>query len=350
MILEDRIDAFKKLGVICGQPEQMNSLNETIKLANHNNPWFTHKNIRFSLSALSHMLDSTQLYSWVNKYNIIDHNQRIGVIVSSNIPFVGFFDFLCILLSGNIFIGQLSSSNNILLPYLVSILLEFNSDFSDYIFFESNIKNVDLLIATGSDNSAHYFRYNYANIKKIVRSNRTSVAILNGFESVDEYKKLADDVYRYFGLGCRSVSKLFLPVNFNFDKIKEVFKELHFFESTVHYIDNYKYQKTLHIMNDIDYIDCNNLLFVQSKEFDSPISVLYYDFYENLDDLVKLLEDYSSKIQCIVAKDSSIIKNAIPFGLSQKPTLYNYPDGVDVMKFITTNKTTDILPNQCLEY
>ena len=107
MILEDRIDAFKKLGVICGQPEQITSLHATIKLANHNNAWFTPQNIRFSLSAISHMLDSKLLYSWVNKYDIIFHNQRIGVIVSSNIPFIGFFDFICILLSGNIFIGQL---------------------------------------------------------------------------------------------------------------------------------------------------------------------------------------------------------------------------------------------------
>jgi len=336
MILKDRLDAFKKLGVMCRHPEKMNVINETIQRAYHNNSWFTPNNIKFSLFALSQMIDAKLLSSWINSYNIIDQNKRIGVIISSNIPFVGFFDFLCILLSGNIFIGQLSSSNKILLPYLASILLELNPNFRHYIFFENNIKNIDLLISTGSDNSANYFQYKYSNLKKIIRGNRTSVAILNGFESVNDYNNLANDVYTYFGLGCRSVSKLFVPVNFNFDKIKEVFENYNFFESTIQYMDNYKYQKTLHIMNDIDYVDFDNLLLVQSNEFDSPISVLYYEYYNSLEDLNSLLSDYSDQIQCVVSQDNTI-KNTIPFGLCQKPTLYDYPDRVDIMKFITTN-------------
>ena len=336
MILKDRLDAFKKLGVICRCPEKMDVINETIQRAYDNNSWFTPHNIKFSLSALSQMIDSKLLYSWINSYKIIDQNKRIGVIVSSNIPLVGFFDFLCILLSGNIFIGQLSSSNKILLPYLASILLELNSNFRHYIFFEKNIENVDLLIATGSDNSANYFQYKYSNLKKIIRGNRTSVAILNGFESVNDYSNLANDVYTYFGLGCRSVSKLFVPVNFNFDKIKEVFENYHCFKTISQYMDNYKYQKTLHVMNNIDYIDFDNLLLVQSNELDSPIAVLYYEYYDSLEALDSLLADYSDQIQCIVSKDS-VIKNTIPFGLCQKPTLYDYPDRLDVMKFITTN-------------
>tara|TARA_B100001250_G_scaffold156275_1_gene134354 strand:- start:1997 stop:3046 length:1050 start_codon:yes stop_codon:yes gene_type:complete len=349
MILKDRLDAFKKLGVICRHPEKMNVINETIQRAYHNNSWFTPNNIKFSLSALSQMIDSKLLSSWINSYKIIDQNKRIGVIVSSNIPLVGFFDFLCILLSGNIFIGQLSSSNKILLPYLASILLELNSNFRHYIFFEKNIENIDLLIATGSDNSANYFQYKYSNLKKIIRGNRTSVAILNGFESVNDYSNLANDVYTYFGLGCRSVSKLFVPVNFNFDKIKEVFENYHYFKPISQYMDNYKYQKTLHVMNNIDYIDFDNLLLVHSNALDSPISVLYYEYYDSLEALDSLLVDYSDQIQCIVSKDS-VIKNTIPFGLCQKPTLYDCPDRLDVMKFITTNESIDTQPNQYRDY
>mgnify|MGYP001342399222 CR=1 FL=1 len=336
MILEDRIDAFHKLGVICSHPDTMDLFHDTVQRASQNNPWFTVDNIKFSILALSQILDAKLLYSWVSSYNMIDQNKKIGVIISSNIPFVGFFDFLCVLLSGNIFIGQLSSSNEILLPYLSSILLKLNSEFSKFIFFNKQIQDIDLLIATGNDNSAHYFEYKYAHLTKIIRRNRTSIAILDGLESENHYNSLANDVYRYFGLGCRNVSKLFVPKNFNFKKIKEVFQNYKIFTPTVDYLDNYQYQKNLNIINDFDYIDLNNLLLVQSDQIDSPISVLYYQYYDDIESLIILLEKCRNQIQCIVS-NNHVFRDSIPFGLSQNPTLYDYPDGVDVMDFLTSN-------------
>jgi len=336
MILKDRVDTFKKLGVIFSNLDNMTLLNDTINLAYENNSWFTSENIKFSLLALSKMLDGKQLTSWVQSYNIINQNKRIGVVVPSNIPFVGFYDFLCVLLSGNIFVGKLSSSNNILLPYVSKIIIDINPDFKKYIFFEQDLKNIDLLIATGNNNSASYFHSKYANLKKIIRHNRTSIGVVNGLETKRDYHNLQYDIYTYFGLGCRSVSKLFIPKGFDFQKMKAVFDCSHIFQSHSDYIDNYRYQKTLYKMNKVHFIDFHNLLLVESNEIESPVSVLYYQYYDHVNDVLSLLTKDSHHIQCVVSKDSAI-QDSISFGSAQQPTLYNFPDGVDVMQFIVSH-------------
>ena len=336
MILKDRVDTFKKLGVIFSNPDNMMLLNDTIELAYKNNSWFTADNIKFSLLALAKMLDGNSLILWAQSYNIINQNKRIGVVVPSNIPFVGFYDFLCVLLSGNIFVGKLSSSNNILLPYVSKIIIDINPDFKQYIFFEQDLKDIDLLIATGNNNSAYYFHSKYSNLKKIIRDNRTSIGVINGLETKRDYYNLKHDICRYFGLGCRSVSKLFVPEDFDFQKLKAAFDCDHIFQVHSHYMDNYQYQKTLYKINNVDFIDFHNLLLVESDQIESPISVLYYQYYNHVDDLPSLLTKYSDHIQCVVSKDSSI-KDSISFGSAQQPTLYNFPDGLDVMQFIVSN-------------
>jgi len=336
MILKDRVDTFKKLGVIFSNPESMMCINDTIELAYKNNSWFTADNIKFSLLALAKMLDRKQLILWVQSYNIINQNKRIGVVVPSNIPFVGFYDFLCVLLSGNIFVGKLSSSNNILLPYLSKILIDINPDFKKYIFFEQDLKNIDLLIATGNNNSASYFHSKYSNLKKIIRHNRTSIGVVNGLETKRDYHNLQYDICTYFGLGCRSVSKLFIPKGFDFQKMKAVFDCSHILQSHSDYIDNYRYQKTLYKMNKVDFIDFHNLLLVESNEIESPVSVLYYQYYDHVNDVLSLLNKNSHHIQCVVSKDSAI-QDSISFGSAQQPTLYNFPDGMDVMQFIVSH-------------
>ena len=338
MILEDRIIAFEKLGQYLMNFEKLEFEKELIQSAEDNNSWFTESSIRFSLLAVAKMLSSNNLRGWIQSYSIVNQQKQVGVIIPSNIPLVGFYDFLCILLSGNIFIGQLSSSNNIVLPYLANLLFNFNSDFKQYIFFKRSVINIDLdiLIATGNDSSACYFNYSYSHLPKIVRKNRTSIAVLNGFETFQDYEKLSLDIYTYFGLGCRNVSQLFLPSGFDLDKLRYPFSQNQICLLSKNYTENYSYQKSILKINNVDFIDFGNLLLVESDTINASIAVLHYQYYNSIKDVEKYLNVYQNKIQCIVSQDSTI-KNSISFGNAQTPTLYDFPDRIDVLQFILSN-------------
>ena len=334
MILQHRVDAFQELSKFLSNPHYQSSFYPTVKKAMQNNSWFTEQNIHLSFSALAHMLNSLPL--WLQSYNIVGKKKKIGVIIASNIPLVGFYDFLCVLISGNIFIGKLSSSNNILLPYVADLLCSINSDFNNYIYFKNDIKNVDILIATGNDNTANYFNYVYSGVSKIIRKNRTSIAILNGSEKEDDYQSLTKDIYLYFGLGCRNVSKLFLPINFDINALKISFLKNKFLSFSKSYLDNYNYQKTILKINSVHFVDFENLLLVHSDKIHAPISVVYYEYYDNLTTLAKKIKHYQDEIQCVVSQDI-LGDNSVRFGESQSPRLQDYPDGVDVLKFLLTN-------------
>jgi len=334
MILEDRVDAFKELSKFLSNPHLQSSFYPIVQKARQNNSWFTEQNIKFSFSSLAHMLDFLPL--WLSSYNVGSKKKKIGVIIPSNIPLVGFYDFLCVLISGNIFIGKLSSSNNVLLPYVADLLCSINADFNNYIYFKNDIKNADILIATGDDNTANYFNYVYSGVSKIIRKNRTSVAIFNGSEKERDYYALAKDIYLYFGLGCRNVSKLFLPVNFDINSLKIPFSKNKFLSFSKSYLDNYDYQKTILKINNVHFFDFENLLLVNSEKIHAPISVVYYEYYDNLSALQKKIKHYQDEIQCIVAHDM-LGDNSVRFGESQSPRLQDYPDGVDVLKFLLTN-------------
>ena len=245
MILGDRVIAFKKLGKLFLDFDNNNLFIDATERAELNNTWFTKRSIKYAFSSLGEMLKSDYLKKWIQSYEIKNECKRIGVIVPSNIPLVGFYDFLCVLLSGNIFVGKLSSSNNVMLPFLSDILCKINPEFKSFIFFEKEMKNIDLLIATGNDNTADIFNSSYINYNKIIRRNRTSVAILDGLETNHEYKKLAYDIHMYFGLGCRNVSKLFIPRSFDIHNLKPLLNDFFESSSNVNYTDNYNYQKSI---------------------------------------------------------------------------------------------------------
>ena len=338
MILEDRIIAFEKLGAIIVDPKSKFLSNDIVFKAETNNYWFVEYSIRFSIFSLSRMLSSGNLRPWISSHNFIQSNKNIGVIIPSNIPFVGFYDFLSIILSGNNFVGQLSYSNNILLPHLAKFLLNINSQFSEYISFEKEIKSkdIDMLIATGDDNSAAYFNYKYADIPKLIRKHRNSIGVLNGCEALIDLEKLSSDVYMYFGLGCRSVSKIFVPRNFDFHIVKKAFKNNKFFCVNNNYMQVYSYQKTMLQMHNIHFIDFDNLLLVESDQINAPVSVLFYQFYDNMNEVLDYVNIYKNKIQCIVSNDARI-RDSVNFGNSQLPMLNDFPDGVDVLDFLSIN-------------
>ena len=336
MIIKDRVIAFEKLKEFLLQSDLDSICNSILIEACNNNSWFTKSNIKYALLSLGYMLDSDSLNSFSSSYSMSDRKKKIGVIVPSNIPLIGFYDFFCVLLTGNIFIGQLSSYNKILLPFIARLLCDFNPGFKNLIFFNDHLFDIDMLIVTGNDNTAQYFDYNYKNIPKLIRKHRTSVGVINGHEEMNNYVKLSEDIFRYFGLGCRNVSKLFIPRDFNLDKLKSSFCQQSVFSSNSGYMDNYRYQKVLCQLNGISYIDFKNLLLIESNEIDSPIAVLYYQYYDDISLLNNVFEKFNASIQCIVSEDK-MIRDSINFGYTQQPTLYDFPDGVDVMQFIIDN-------------
>ncbi len=336
MILKDRVIAFDKLKDILLQPNHKSLIDSIIIEACYNNPWFTKSNVKYALSALVHMLNSDFLNSFSSSYSFSNSKKRIGVIVPSNIPLVGFYDFFCVLLTGNIFIGQLSTSNKILLPFIARLLCDFNPGFKKLIFFKDYLVDVEMLIVTGDDNTAQYFNYHYRLIPKLIRKHRTSIGVINGCEEMTDFVKLSNDIFRYFGLGCRNVSKLFIPRDFDLNKLKEPFLQYQDVLSHSEYMDNYRYQKVLCHLNDINYIDFENILLIESSKISSPISVLYYQYYDDMSLLRNVFNKLDKSIQCIVSGDAMIV-NSIHFGDTQKPTLYDFPDGVDVIKFILEN-------------
>jgi hypothetical protein len=360
MTLDNRIEAFDSLGKFLKQfsdhpsatgyhplNEQFyNNFQELLTLVSIHNPWFTENNVKHAIGAIADQLDQKHLNDWTAGYRNDIHasrkQYRVAVIMAGNIPMVGFHDFLCVLLSGNIFVGKLSSDDKLLLPYLSRILIAIESRFKDCIeFTEGQIKAMDAVIATGSNNTARYFEYYFKKYPSIIRKNRNSVAVLTGKESTKELNDLGKDVFQYFGLGCRNVSKLFVPAGYKFDTFYESMMTYQDIIHTNKYANNYDYNRTVYLMsNDPTLLDNNFLLLKENNSYSSPIGVLFYEFYEELNKLNDRLEKDASEIQCIVASTPAV-RNSIPFGQAQCPALEDYADGIDTMKFLIGIRTPD---------
>ncbi|PKA84072.1 acyl-CoA reductase LuxC [Ulvibacter sp. MAR_2010_11] len=345
MQLQQRINAFVALGRFLGQfgPGKTNKqegipqndlffdgMLRQITLAEHHNGWFTHNNILFAVSSWAEALSEENLQTWISNYNIPESKSKtIAIIMAGNVPLVGFHDFLSVLLTGHKVLGKLSSNDKQLLPYLANYLIAVEPEFKDHITFtEEKMENFEAVIATGSNNTARYFDYYFGKYPHIIRKNRNSVAILTGDETPEELEALADDIFRYFGLGCRNVSKIYVPENYNFDAF---FNGIFSWKEIVHnnkYINNYDYNKAVYLMSAIKLLDNEFLLLKEDEGFSSPISVVFYEYYKDTAALDRKLGSASEEIQCIVSRDH------IPFGKGQSPMLWDYADGVDTVAFL----------------
>ncbi len=353
MQIDKRINSFVKLGAFLKQfsgdnrVETNNPLNdlfyndfqELIKKVHIYNPWFVEANIRNAIGALAENLNEKNLVEWLSLYiREISENKKVknvAVIMAGNIPLVGFHDMMCVLISGNKFTGKLSSDDKYLLPYLTKILIAIEPEFAQYIVFtDGQLKDMDAVIATGSNNSARYFDFYFGKYPHIIRRNRNAVAVLTGNETPEELKLLANDVFLYFGMGCRNVSKVFVPAGYNFDNF---YQSVFHFSDVINnnkYANNYEYNRTVYLMaNHPSLLDNNFLLLKEDSGYSSPIGVLFYEHYDDLSELNKRLENEKEFIQCIVSK-SDLIKDSIPFGKAQCPALTDYADGIDTMKFL----------------
>jgi len=307
------------------------ALIEIVQDLHHHNPWFTKSSVTFALDAWSKVLNYEELLKWVEAYalgNSVD--KKVGVIMAGNIPLVGFHDAICVLICGHVLNAKLSSKDDQLMRFVLKYLKK-DSVLNDRINIVDNMREIDALIATGSDNSARYFEHYFKNQKKIIRKNRTSVAVIEKDISDADLKNLGNDVFTHFGLGCRNVTKIYLPKGFDLDRIFGAFYD---FRDIVHhnkYGNNYDYNKAVYLLNNIELIENGFLLLKEDKSIHSPIGVLYYEYYQSMDKLELNFKMLRDKIQCIVGETSFADTD---FGKSQQPSLTDYADGVDTMTFL----------------
>jgi len=305
------------------------------------NPWFTPENVRLSINSIANELTEENLIHWTNSYPQLRDKTNpltVGVIMAGNIPLVGFHDFLCALITGNKLLAKTSSKDSELLKYISSILCDINPDFKNKIVFtDETLKGFDVVIATGSDNSSRYFEYYFGKYPNIIRKNRNSIAILEGNESEADLEALGTDIFSYFGLGCRNVSKIYLPEGYDLSVLDKSWKSFSGCISHQKYANNYDFNKAVYIVNKEKFYDTGYLLLKEERKLSSPVSVLHYEYYKSMNDVLKQTELMKENIQCIVGKHN------IQFGKAQSPHLWDYADGIDTIEFLLKKKLAGIL-------
>ncbi len=309
-------------------------LNEKIDAAIHYNGWFTRENVIFSLQQWSEALTRKNLDQWLERYDLSEIEPKtVGIIMAGNIPLVGFHDFLSVLLAGHKVVAKLSSNDKQLMPVIANFLTELDAEYKNRISFtENRLEDFNAVIATGSNNTARYFEYYFSKVPSIIRKNRNSVAILTGKETPEELEALGEDIFRYYGLGCRNVSKLYVPENYDFD---DFFKAMYKWNPIINqakFANNYDYNKAVYLMSEFKLLENGFLILKEDSGFSSPIATLFYETYENPEALRELLNNGSEKLQCIVKKDPAT--DEVGFGQTQKPQLWDYADNVDTMEFL----------------
>jgi hypothetical protein len=337
MTKDDRINAFKMLGDFLKNFTLVKDSNSNhpfeieIQRSQMFNKWFTQSNVRSAIGGICYMLKQENLQNWMNDHLEPLQRKTVAVIMAGNIPIVGFHDFLSVLISGHAIKIKLSKNDNKLFPLIVSELVSINPEFKNLISFsDNNLKDFDAIIATGSNNSKIYFDSYFSSYPSLIRGNRTSVAILNGQESLQERKGLAKDIFSYFGLGCRSVTKLFLPRDYDLNLLFEVFYDYKDIVLNNKYVNNYDYNKAVFLMGNNVIIENGFLILKEENSFlQSPVSVLYYEYYDDMDCLKKDLDSLSEEIQCICGH------GYLPFGKTQMPELEDYADGVNTLEFLS---------------
>ncbi|MFO8234391.1 MAG: acyl-CoA reductase [Bacteroidales bacterium] len=349
--ISEKIDLFAALGKVLRTYSENTReakleayyriLDNKLPLAEEQNPWFTRKNILHALQNMGIALEKSKIEYWISQYPTLKEKKynplKIGVVNAGNIPFVGFHDFITILITGNLYYGKLSSKDKELPKAIRDILLKMEPSMNDNIIFENHIlKNFDAIIATGSDNTSRYFEYYFGKYPHIIRKNRSSAAILTGDETDEDLRKMADDIFLYFGLGCRNISKIYIPQEFSFNRL---FENISHYEEALKqhnkYMNNYEYNRIIYLMNQTPHLDNGFLLLKEDKALSSPVGTLFYEKYTDL----KKLDDYFSlhkdNIQCLISKSEQIY-DAIDFGKAQIPELWEYADNVDTIKFLSS--------------
>lgn len=348
-IIQNRRIAFSKLGTFLSQFSQVQAqkkeniahndlffdgFKHQLKLAGENNTWFTPENLAFACKNWSEALSVSNLDKWTTNEKLGGNDtKKVAIIMAGNIPLVGFHDFLSVLIAGHDVLVKQSSNDKHLLPFLAKYLEYVEPSFKSKInFTEGKLEGFDAVIATGSNNTARYFEYYFKDKPSIIRKNRNSVAVLTGNETPEQMEALSNDIFQYFGLGCRSVSKLFIPKDYDFDHFFKGMYSKNEIINNVKYANNYDYNKAVYLMSEFDILENGFLMIKEDPSYASPIASVFYEYYDNTDDLkIKLYQD-KEQIQCIVG--DNFLKEEIAFGQTQHPQLSDYADGVNTLEFL----------------
>ena len=352
--LRDRISAFEKLGRFMGQVREKSTdndlerindyfyggLQQVIREAGLYNNWFTPDNVHYAFAQWSSLLTEEKLKEWTGRYPNDhfenDQSKTIAVVMAGNIPLVGFHDFLSILLSGHKVLVKPSADDNKLLPFIAQVLVAIERSFAELISFaDGRITDFDAVIATGSDNSARYFEYYFSRYPHIIRRNRTSAAILTGSEKEETLVKLGEDIFRYFGLGCRNVSKIFIPHNYDLNRLFGAFFGFSGVIDNKKYGNNYDYNRAVLMMEKQDFLENGFMIIRKSESLQAPVSVVFVEEYADLDEVLHKVKVCGDSLQCIVSELPELEKS-IPFGTTQQPELWDYADDIDIIRFLSS--------------
>lgn len=300
-----------------------------IRGAKAHNGWFSENSVKESFRQIGESITEEALTKWLENYPLVVNSKSVGLILAGNIPLVGFHDILTTLFSGNKARIKLSSNDKILIPLLLEIVISLQPELKAQIKFVEKLNDIEAVIATGSNNSARYFEKYFGHLPNIIRKNRTSVAVINGNESKEELKELGRDIFTYYGMGCRNVSHLILPKDYDLDHIFAAIVDYSDVVNHNKYGNNYDYYKAIYLLNQEKIIENGFVLTRESEELFAPVAVLHYHFYDSEEELNSFLKVHKEKIQVIIGKDYT------PFGAAQSPQLDDYADGVDTMQFLS---------------
>jgi hypothetical protein len=333
--IKELTNTFSELGKLLSSPND--ELTELINSEQRHNAWFTPASVEKAVKAVGTMLNEDDLATWLSKYDLekSTSEKRVGLILAGNIPLVGFHDTLCVLASGNYALIKASVQDARLIRYILEKLVDIDSRFANQYSFVEKLENFDAVIATGSNNSSRYFEYYFGKVPNIIRKNRNSLAVLTGDETEAQLYNLGHDIFDYYGLGCRNVSKILIPKDYDITQFFEAIEPYNPIINHHKYNNNYDYNKSIYLVNSDKHFDNGFLLLKEDERFVSPLAVLYYSYYDNLAAVEHLLETEADQLQCIVSQAPLNIKNTpVDFGQSQQPRLWDYADGIDTMDFL----------------
>jgi len=340
MNISERTAAFIKLGKILSQKCESGSDNEfnaIIHKTELQNPWFTRTNIITALSEIAMMLSAEELKTWINQYNFSSQTKvkKTAVIMAGNIPAVGFHDALCVLISGNYLIAKTSSKDALLIPYILKLLSKIEPLFaSQYEICTKQLPEFDAIICTGSNNTSRYFEYYFGKYPHIIRKNRTSVGVLVPEDNSEVFKALGIDIFSYFGLGCRNVSKLFIHESIDVTKILDKFMSFNSLQSHNKYMNNYEYNRSVYLLNQIKHLDTGFMLLKEDEQLHSPLGVVFYETFSDISKISSRLTGIKNELQCIVCSQNLFSKhNTLP-GTTQQPMVTEYADDIDTINFL----------------
>jgi hypothetical protein len=330
------VNIFSELGLQLRNPDEQ--LQVLIQQEQFHNAWFTPANVEYAILAIGQILNAEALKTWLDAYDLSKDNdeKKVGLILAGNIPLVGFHDVLSVLASGHYALIKSSGQDARLIRHVLNMLATIDARFASKYTFVERLKDFDAVIATGSDNSSRYFEYYFGNVPHIIRKNRNSIAVITGDENVEELNLLGHDIFDYFGLGCRNVSKLFIPNSYD---IGTFFRPIETYQPIINhhkYNNNYDYNKSIYLVNSDKHFDNGFLLLKEDTALSSPLGVLYYEFYDTFTDAEATINAISDKVQCVVCiSPLKLSSQVVGPGQSQAPQLWDYADGVDTMDFLT---------------